>query len=77
MTHFLLVYDLAEGRLVSLEPFAEENRSRALERRFELEREHAGDQNLEVIVLSAPSLEALQRTHARYFKNVQELASGS
>ena len=77
MTHFLLVYDLAEGRLVSVEPFGEQDRARALDRRFELEREHADDQNLEVIVLSAPSLEALQATHARYFKSVQELASGS
>lgn len=77
MTHFLLIYDLAAGRLLSIDPYPDADRAAALERRFALEREHAGDPNLEIIVLSASSLDGLRQTHARYFKSVQEIASGS
>ena len=77
MTHFLVVYDLSAGRVVSLEAFSDAERGQALEKRFALERIHADDPNLEVIVLSAASLDALKATHGRYFKDVQELASGS
>lgn len=76
MTHFLLVYDQAAGRVVLIEEFADGERSAALDKRFALEREHASDSNLEIIVLSAPDRAALEATHGRYFKDVQELASG-
>lgn len=76
MTHFLLVYDQAAGRVLHIQEFADADRGAALDRRFELEREHAADPNLEVIVLSAADREALEATHSRYFKDVQELASG-
>lgn len=75
MTHFLLVYDLSGGRVLLLEEFVDADRAAALEKRFALEREHASDPNLEIIVLTAPDRAALEATHARYFKNVQELAS--
>jgi len=76
VTHFLLVYDQAAGRVLHIQEFADADRGAALDRRFELEREHAADPNLEIIVLSAADREALEATHARYFKDVQELASG-
>lgn len=76
MTHFLLVYDQAAGRVLHIQEFADADRGAALDRRFELEREHAADGNLEIIVLGAADREALEATHARYFKDVQELASG-
>ena len=76
MRHFLLVYDQAAGRVLQIKEFADDDRSAALDERFALEREHADDPNLEVIVLSAADLAALEATHARYFKDVQELASG-
>lgn len=76
MTHFLLVYDQAAGRLLQIEEFSDPDRAIALEKRFALERQHAADPNLEVIVLSAASRSALEATHARYFKDVQDLASG-
>lgn len=76
MTHFLLVYDQAAGRVLEIEEFADADRGAALDKRFALEREHADDPNLEVIVLSAANRKALEATHARYFKDVQELAAG-
>jgi hypothetical protein len=44
-----------------------------MERRFELERQEREDPNIEVIVLGAESLEALHRTHGRYFKTLGQL----
>jgi hypothetical protein len=76
VTHFLLVYDQAAGRVLFIEAYADADRSVALDKRFALEREHADDPNLEIIVLSAPDRAAVEATHARYFKDVQELASG-
>jgi hypothetical protein len=76
VTHFLLVYDQVRGRVLLLEEYADADRAAALDKRFALEREHADDPNLEVIVLSAPDRASLDATHARYFKDVQELASG-
>jgi hypothetical protein len=76
MTHFLLVYDQAAGRLLQIEEFPDADRATALDKRFALERMYADDPNLEIIVLSAADRTALQATHARYFKDVQELASG-
>lgn len=75
MKHFLLVYDLNSGLVLLREEFADPDRGAALEKRFALEREHAGDPSLEIILLSAPDRATLEATHARYFKNVQELAS--
>jgi len=75
MIHLLLVYDLIKGEVLFSQEFTDIDRELALEKRFSLEREHSNDASLEVIVLSAPNRAALEATHARYFKNVQELAS--
>lgn len=75
MKHFLLVYDQAAGRILRIDEFGDVERSVALDTRFALEREHAGNPNLEIIVLGAADRAALESTHARYFKDVQELAS--
>jgi hypothetical protein len=76
MRHFLIVYDQVAGRVLILKEFADVDRATALDERFALEREHSHDPNLEIIVLSAADQAALEATHARYFKDVQELASG-
>jgi hypothetical protein len=44
-------------------------------RRLKEERAHKDDPDIEVILLTASSREALVRTHARYFKTVPELAA--
>jgi hypothetical protein len=75
MRHFLLVYDQAAGRVLQIKEFPDDQRNAALDEQFALEREHATDPNLEIIVLTAADHAALQATHARYFKDVQALAS--
>ena len=46
-----------------------------MDRRSEEERVHKDDSDVEVVLLTASSREALIRTHARYFKTVPELAN--
>jgi len=72
MTHFLVIFDRATGRVLREESF--EDRSKALEARFEAERLHRKSATIEIVVLSANSKEDLHRTHARYFRTVGELA---
>jgi hypothetical protein len=75
MNHYLLVYDRRQGRILETELFSD--RRAALRGRFAAEREHAGDENIEVVVLGARSWEALKHTHARYFKTVSDLAASA
>jgi hypothetical protein len=70
--HYLLIYDRREGRIVRRLRF--EDVDVALAARFEAEREFSGAPDVEIVVLGAESLAALQQSHARYFKRVQELA---
>jgi hypothetical protein len=44
-------------------------------RRVKEEMAHKDEPDIEVILLTASSPEALLRTHARYFKSVPELAA--
>jgi hypothetical protein len=74
MTHFLVIFDRAEGRVLREEPFSD--RSAALKARFEAERLHRESSDIEVVVLSANSADDLRRTHARYFQSAGELARG-
>lgn len=69
--YFLLVYNRPEGRLVSLDEYAEQDA--ALEARFALEREHEGDRDLEIVVLGSDSLDTVKRTHRRYFESVEDM----
>jgi hypothetical protein len=73
MQHFLVVFDRAEGRVLREEPY--DDARDALTERFKTERLHRGDPDIEVVVLSAESPDALRRTHARYFLTLSELAS--
>ncbi len=75
MRYFLLIYDQRDGKVVKTEEFPRSAAAAALERRFELEREYRADPAIEVVLLGAPSFEALLKTHARYFKTARELAT--
>ena len=75
MSYFLLIYDQRRGVLEALEEFPEAAADAALARRFELERDHREESGVEVVLLGAPSQDALRKTHARYFKTVRELAA--
>lgn len=72
MKYFLIVYRQSTGVATVLE-FAD--RTRALEQRFEREARAREDPDLEVVVLAAADLDALTKTHARYFKSLGQLAA--
>lgn len=74
MKYFLLVYRRSTGELVRLDDLGLD-RTAALKRRFEIEVQERGDADVEVVLLSAPSLDALRRTHGRYFRSPEELAA--
>jgi hypothetical protein len=74
--YFVVVYNQASGD-VNVEEFGEDSGRSALERRFELEAQNRERVEVEVVLLGADSRADLSRTHARYFKNIQELAATS
>lgn len=74
MSHFLIVYRRSTGERESTDDLGSD-RAEALKVLFEREERERGDSDLEVILLSAPSPDALKTTHARYFKTVGELAA--
>jgi hypothetical protein len=45
----------------------------ALRARFAAEDEFRGNPDIEIVVLGARSWQALERTHSRYFKNLDQL----
>lgn len=68
--HVVLVYQPEAGRLHLQESY--DDGDTAMRRRFELERvpEYA---DMEIVVLSADSIETLHETHGRYFYTLAEL----
>lgn len=76
MPQFLIVYNQHNGD-VAVTEYADGQQAEALARRFQLEREHRREPHIEVVILSARSRDILERTHARYFKTVQELVQGA
>lgn len=67
MPHFVLVFNRRTGEIVQQADFADDQRERALQQRFELEDEYRQNPDVEVVSLSAESFDALQTTHSRYF----------
>ncbi len=72
---FLIEYDRSSGTIKEMRQFDDPSRKLAEEARLELELKlnRAGVLH-EVVLLEAPSEEALRRTHSRYFENVAEIA---
>ena len=70
---YLLRYDTKRGELLDIEEF--EDRRRALDARFALQRAERERPHIEVVVLGASSRETLTKTHSRYFKTLGELAA--
>lgn len=73
---FLIEYDRPSGKLVHFQEFDDSKREAARQARLELElaSERIGNRH-EVVILEAPSVDALRHTHGRYFKNLAELES--
>jgi len=74
MSYFLLVYDRSTGAL-ELTEYGEDEGGRASRERFKRELAERGHPEVEVLILQSPSRAALERTHARYFKSVNELTA--
>ena len=74
MKYFLLVFDRKRNKLVA--PVAEfADAAEALKARFRLEtsQEELIDDDLEIVVLGAPTEQDLKNTHSRYFGSGHEL----
>ena len=71
---FLIEYDRASGRIVSLRTFQDSAKAEAEKVRLDLEIElNRQGVEREVVALDAASEEALRRTHRRYFEDLSEL----
>ncbi len=66
MTQLLLVYRRSSGELVEWKDLGQD-RSAAIKARAAREVLEKDDPDVEVIVLSTPTREVAERTHARYF----------
>ena len=64
--HFLVIYDVAAGRS-SVREFGGDYES-AQAAYAEIEWETQDDPNVEVVLLSADSIETVRRTHSSYFE---------
>jgi hypothetical protein len=75
---FLIEYDRSRGSIVQVREFDDNSRGIAEDARLDLELDlnRQGVEH-EIVLLDAPSVEALRRTHGRYFESVAELACGS
>lgn len=72
MTSFLVQYDRRTGDLDVTEFAGADARHQALSARVKAETSRSST-DLEVVVLSADSLDELKRTHGRYFRSAPEL----
>ena len=75
---FLIEYDRPRGSIVQLREFDDASRAVAGGEllKLELDLNRQGVEH-EVVVLDAPSEEALRHTHSRYFESVAELVRSS
>lgn len=66
IVHFLLVYDLHEQRLVSQEAF--NDAGEAAKAYADMEKRHRIDQDYEIVLVGADSIETIMKTHGQYFE---------
>ena len=76
LTHFLLVYDFSRGELAEA-PREFTNADEAAAAYAELEREHRGDPNLEIVLVGADSIETIKQTHGNYFDGARHRVGSS
>lgn len=71
LIHFLLVFNRTSGELVSIEGFEEQDL--ATSALSLLERSHEDEDQIEVVLISADSIETLKKTHGHYFSGVETI----
>ncbi|WP_142027339.1 hypothetical protein [Blastococcus colisei] len=69
---FLLLYNRRSGALAVQEFSGPDSRARALRERFREERART-DKDLEVVVVTAETLDEVKNTHGRYFMTTEDL----
>jgi hypothetical protein len=75
---FLIEYDRPRGSIVELREFDDASQAVAEDARLKLELDlKRQGVDHEIVVLDAPSEEALRHTYSRYFEDLVELARGS
>jgi hypothetical protein len=76
---YLIHYNRSAGEIVKLKEFDKSQRAQAEDARLKMELDLIGKKDGdEVCLLEAGSIEALKRTHRRYFESLRTLtASGS
>jgi hypothetical protein len=74
MRSYLIVYDRSRGMILEQREYGPGERASALAERFRIEARERQNPSIEVVVLSAGSVEALHRTHSRYFSTPGQLA---
>lgn len=65
LIHYLLVYDHGTRELIEQRPFTDADE--AVEAYSALEQKHRHDKGLEIVLVSAESLDIIRRTHGHYF----------
>lgn len=65
VVHYLLVYDHGARRLVGSDAFTDPDE--AVAAYSALEQEHRHEKGLEIVLVSAESLDIIRRTHGHYF----------
>lgn len=66
ISHFLLIYDRLEGRLVDVEKFGADS-DKAVARYQEVEALHRENPRMDIVLVGSDSLETVRVTHANYF----------
>jgi hypothetical protein len=72
MRSFLVVYNRRTGAN-KVREFPAGHGREAIRARFEEERRHSGDRDIEIVVLGSQSREDLMKTHSRYFRSAQQI----
>lgn len=65
MVHFLLAYDHAAGELLHQDTFHDANKAAAAY--AQAEERYRGNDDMEIVLVGADSIETIQITHGQYF----------
>lgn len=65
MCHYLLVYNLVSQQLIHQDEFRDPKA--AADAYSAMEAQHRNDEDLEIVLVGADSIETIRRTHAHYF----------
>lgn len=75
MIHLLVAYRRSTQELLAHKAFTEGELDRAMEERLRLDLEHWHEDDVEIVVLTSDTEEALRSTHGRYFLTGPDLAA--